>query len=103
MTKRNDPDYDGLFHGEEGLWSAVLLVILSEIEKPRDQAGYEQARRIIVEPENSCLPIIAAALGLDTGELQRKIIRRLKKSGHGGKGSPEGCSFSYGKRHEPRP
>ncbi len=81
VTKRNHSDYDGLFHGEAGLWSAVLLVILSEIEESRDQFIYEQAMRIVVEPENSCLPLIAAALGLDIGELQRKIFRRLKKSG----------------------
>lgn len=81
VTKRNHSHYDGLFHGEAGLWSAVLLVILSEIEESRDQFIYEQAMRIVVEPENSCLPLIAAALGLDIGELQRKIFRRLKKSG----------------------
>jgi len=46
--KRNDPEHVGLFHGDEGLWAAVLLDILSEIE---------------------------------TVELQKKIIRRLKIRG----------------------
>jgi len=79
--KRNDPELEGLFHGEEGLWAAVLLDILNEIESPADQAGFEQARRIIMEPESGCLSFIAAALGLETGALQKKIIRRLKRRG----------------------
>ncbi len=79
MMKRNDPALEGLFHGEDGLWSAVLLDILNEIEAPAGKAEYEQTRRIIMAPENGCLPFIAAALGLGTYELQRKIIRHLQK------------------------
>lgn len=77
--KRNDPEFDGLFHGEEGLWSAVLLDILNEIEAPADQASYDQVKGIITEPGSGCLPFIAAALDLDAGELQRKITRYLQK------------------------
>jgi len=79
--KRNDPELDGLFHGEEGLWAAVLLDILSEIEAPEDRYGSEQAKRIILEPESGCLSFIAAALGLETRELQKMVIRRLEKRG----------------------
>ena len=78
---RNDSILDGLLHGETGLWAAVLLDILNEIEAPEDRRGSEQARRIITEPESGCLTFIAAALGLETRELQKKIIRRLKKRG----------------------
>lgn len=79
--KRNDPAIEGLLHSEEGLWAAVLLNIMNEIEASEDRDGYEQAKLIIMEPEGGPLPFIAAALGLDTGELQRKIIRWLKKRG----------------------
>lgn len=79
MMKRNDPELEGLFHDEEGLWFAVLLNILDEIEAPTGKAEYEQARRLILEPKNGCLPFIAAALGLDTGELHKKIIHHLQK------------------------
>jgi len=77
--KRNDHELDGLLHSESGLWSAVLLDILNEIEAPADQASYEQAKRIITDPGSGCLPFIAAALDLETGELQRKIARYLQK------------------------
>jgi len=76
--KRNDTNLEGLFHGEAGLWSAVLLDILNSIEDQKDRSGHDQCGRIIMEPESGCLPFIAAALDLDTGELQQMIIRYLK-------------------------
>jgi hypothetical protein len=79
MLKRNDPELEGLFNGEEGLWAAVLLDILNEIEQPADKGACEQARRIIMEPESGCLPFIADALGITPDELQRRIIRHLQK------------------------
>jgi hypothetical protein len=79
IMKRNDPEFDGLFAGEEGLWAAVLLNILEDIEDPKDRAGREQARRIVMEPGSGCLPFIANALGISIGQLQKKIIRYLKK------------------------
>jgi hypothetical protein len=75
--KRSDPEFEGLFYGEAGLWSAVLLGILEEIEKPSNPSEYNQARRIVEEPETGCLPFVADALGLAVEELQRKILERL--------------------------
>lgn len=77
--KRNDREFDGLFHGFEGLWAAVLMEILNQIEDPKDKVSYEQARRIILEPENGCLPFVAGALEVALDELQRRIILHLKK------------------------
>lgn len=77
--KRDDPKLVGQMQGEAGLWAAVLLNVLNELEAPRNRDGLEQSRRIITDPDNSCLFLIAAALGLETGDLQGKIIRYLKK------------------------
>jgi len=78
---RNDSILDGLLHGETGLWAAVLLDILNEIEAPADRPGHDRAIRIVMEPETGSLPIIASALGIETVELQKMIIRRLKRRG----------------------
>jgi len=77
--KRNNHELDGLLQSESGLWSAVLLDILNEIEAPADQASYDQAKKIITDPGSGCLPFIAAALDLDTSELQKKVTRYLQK------------------------
>ena len=77
-NKRNDPENEGLFSGVEGLWSAVLSGILVELEKPTSHA---RVLRIVTDPESGALPVIAAALGLQTEELQKKIFRHLQKKG----------------------
>jgi hypothetical protein len=65
-------------HGESGLWAAVLINILIDLES-FDVKTRERARRIILEPENGCLPFIAAALGISTGKLHKHVIRYLRK------------------------
>lgn len=79
MTKRSDPELAGLFQKEEGLWAAVLMDILEAIETPGNAESYERARRIIMEPENSCLPIIANALNIQGDVLQRMILKHLAR------------------------
>ena len=74
---KHDPEYSGLFQKEEGLWAAVLMDILEAIEEPENTDSYERARRIVMEPENGCLPLIAAALDVETDELQRMILRHM--------------------------
>lgn len=77
--KRSDPEFDGLFHGEEGLWAAVLLNVLEDLESPIDRVALDHARRIIRDPGSGCLPIIAGALGISLNELHKQIILYLKK------------------------
>lgn len=77
MTRRSDPELAGLFQKEEGLWASVLMDILEAIEEPGNSESYDRARRIVMEPENSCLPIIANALNIQSDVLQRMILKHL--------------------------
>ena len=79
MTRRSDPELAGLFQKEEGLWAAVLMDILEAIEEPDNSESYDRARRIILDPENSCLPLIANALNIQSDVLQRMILKHLAR------------------------
>lgn len=78
---RNDPEYDGLFAGAEGLWGAVLLNIVEDARDPRSPE-HDSAMRI-VEKQDGCFPIMAEALGIDSGELKERILRAMRKRGRG--------------------
>lgn len=65
------------FAGETGLWSAVLLNLLQSLSNPKDP-DHDQALRIIRDQQYP-LPLIAAVLGIDSGELKERILRALKR------------------------
>lgn len=66
--------------GETGLWLTVLISLLRDIEEPCRRSGYEEARRIILFREG-CFDIMAAALNLEPGELQKRILSALRRRG----------------------
>ena len=64
--------------GESGLWCAVLINVINDLTDPACRADYEAARRIIIN-RDCCFPTIAEALEVDPEELQRRIIRHMRK------------------------
>lgn len=69
-----------VIRGEIGLWLAVLISLMCDIEDPCRHGGYEEARRIILFREG-CFDIMASAFELEPGELQKRILSALRRRG----------------------
>jgi len=63
--------------GEGGLWVAVLLSLIQNIESPSSRPEHQEAKRIILQREG-CFDLMAAVLSVDPDALQRRIIRYMK-------------------------
>lgn len=79
---RSEAEYlsEEVLKGEIGLWLAVLIGLLRDIEDPSRRSGFEEARRIVAFREG-CFDIMAAALNLEPGELQKRILSALQRRG----------------------
>jgi hypothetical protein len=82
LLNRSQAEYESneTLKGEAGLWLAILIGLLRDIEDPCRRSAFEEARRIILFKEG-CFNIMADALNLQPGELQKRIIRALKRRG----------------------
>ena len=73
-------DYDYQLEGVTGLWIAVLVDIMKTIEHPPSQAEYVTARGIVTH-RRECFDMMAEVLGYDPDDLQKRIIKTMKKKG----------------------
>lgn len=81
MTRTEIEEISGeRFAGDGGLWVAVLVTLMKDLESPSRRQDHEAARRIILQREG-CFDLMSEALGIDPAELQRRIIAALKKKG----------------------
>jgi hypothetical protein len=64
-----DETWDGL----PGLWGSVCLGILADLRRPTGDSVRGRAEAMLEHPGNTCLPVVAVALGIDTEQLIRKI------------------------------
>jgi len=71
---------DEVLKGEVGLWLSILINLLRDIEDPCRRFGYEESRRIILFKEG-CFNIMADAFDLEPGELQKRILKALRRRG----------------------
>lgn len=63
--------------GEGGLWVAVLLSLIQDLESPSSRSEHQEAKRIILCREGY-FDLMAEALSVDPAALQRRIIRCMK-------------------------
>jgi len=79
MTRTKIEEISGeQFVGEGGLWAAVLISLIQDLESPSRRSDHETARRIILQREG-CFDLMSGALGIEPAELQQRILAVLKR------------------------
>ncbi|MBU2623434.1 MAG: hypothetical protein KKD92_14070 [Proteobacteria bacterium] len=66
--------------GEKGLWVAVLVNILNDLQAPTLDSKQEEAKRIVLQMEG-CFNILAETFDLEPKILQKRIIKSLRRRG----------------------
>ena len=67
--------------GPAGLWIAVLITFIQDIENPKCRADFERAREIVIN-RSGCFDMIATAAKYDPEGLQRRLVKAMGKKGN---------------------